>query len=154
MNDHEPTGPDFGKLRKLLAFKRHEAPPPGYFDRLPAQIMARIEALEERKKRGWWERWLARPLSHPAVGWAYASLAVALVIGGVVVGQHVKARSQANATHPAEGGPASPALPASGQSMVVADTNRNSAPPGFLVQPGGLRPDTTGGVERVGFTPQ
>lgn len=148
MNEHEPAEKDFEKLRKLLALKRHEQPPPGYFDRLPGRIMARIEALEAEKKHPWWERWFARPLSHPAVGWAYASLAVALVVGGIAVGQRVKSSNQANVPSSSPS-----ALPASSQPMLAAETNGTASPPGFLTQPGTLiqTQNQKLEIERAGF---
>ena len=42
---------DFDKLKKLLALKRHECPPPGYFDRLSRRISSEIQSTQEQKSR-------------------------------------------------------------------------------------------------------
>jgi len=41
-----PEQENFDALRKLLSLKRHEVPPPGYFDHLPRRISTRIYAHE------------------------------------------------------------------------------------------------------------
>jgi hypothetical protein len=59
-----PEPEQFENLRRLLALKRHEQPPPGYFDRMPGLIMARIKAGErgESSRPVWfWEvPWIER----------------------------------------------------------------------------------------------
>lgn len=45
MNLHD----DFSALRRLLVLKRYEQPPPGYFERLPGQVIARIRAEEQNR---------------------------------------------------------------------------------------------------------
>ncbi len=70
-----PPSDDFAALRRLLALKRHEQPPPGYFDRLADSIMVQIEAAT--LKVPWWERLGGRELA-PALAGAFA-----LLVGGV-----------------------------------------------------------------------
>ncbi|HVY72134.1 MAG TPA: hypothetical protein VHH73_19530 [Verrucomicrobiae bacterium] len=69
------------QIEKLLSWKRHEKPPPGYFNRLSAQIMARVEAEELAAQENWWQ-WLASTFAKPAVACAYGmGLGAMLVFG-------------------------------------------------------------------------
>ena len=51
MNENENN---FESLRRLLALKRHEMPPPGYFNNFSSQVVHRIRAGEpEAQPAGW-----------------------------------------------------------------------------------------------------
>jgi hypothetical protein len=64
----EPS--EFEALRKLLTLKRHEQPPPGYFNRLPDQIAIRLERGEGRES--FWEALLNGFAIRPALAYSVA----------------------------------------------------------------------------------
>jgi hypothetical protein len=64
------TDPEnFEAVRKLMAFKRHEVPPPGYFRRLSSTIIVRIERGEGQLS--FWERISADFTLRPAFAYAF-----------------------------------------------------------------------------------
>ena len=67
-------------VRRLLAVKKHEQPPPGYFDNFSSRVIARIEA-GERAPDSFWDRltefWTAfetKPVLAGAVGMTFCGL--------------------------------------------------------------------------------
>ncbi len=78
---------NFDDLRKLLALKRHEQPPPGYFHRLPGKIMARIEASELAAQSTWWDWLVARFDARPILACAYGFTISSLLLMGFRLSQ-------------------------------------------------------------------
>jgi hypothetical protein len=76
----------FEALRKLLALKRHEKPPPGYFNRLPDRITSRLECGEG--EMGFWEKLFSGFSFRPA--FAYAFAAVAFGVLGISVSESLR----------------------------------------------------------------
>ena len=91
MKDNEN---DFEALRRLLALKRHETPPPGYFDRFPGAVMARLRAGQSGAQDGVAERladrlpWLVRVIraleAKSAFATTFASALCLLLLAGIV----------------------------------------------------------------------
>jgi hypothetical protein len=61
---------NFEALRKLMALKRHEVPPPGYFNRLPGTIISRIECGE--RQLSVWDRISQSFTVRPVFAYAFA----------------------------------------------------------------------------------
>jgi hypothetical protein len=81
MDPVPPQSNDFERLQRLLALKRHESPPPGFFGRFPDQVRARI-ARAEAEPAPWWRQWMEILSFNPAMATAYAAGATLLVVGG------------------------------------------------------------------------
>jgi len=91
MNENENN---FESLRRLLALKRHETPPPGYFANFSAAVTARIRAGDARRTASVPNRladelpWLFRLMSafeaKPAFAGAFASALCLLLLIGIV----------------------------------------------------------------------
>jgi hypothetical protein len=66
---------EFEKLRKLLALKRHENPPPGYFNAFSDRVIDRIQA-EQETRPGVWQQVLSLFRERPAISWSFSVAAV------------------------------------------------------------------------------
>jgi hypothetical protein len=83
MNENENN---FDALRRLLELKRHETPPPGYFNRFSGQVIARIRAGETRKSSSetpWFVKLLQAFELKPAFAGAFASALLLMLVFGI-----------------------------------------------------------------------
>lgn len=80
---------EFQDLKRLLALKRHEQPPPGYFYYLPEKVLVRIEQEQERESLAehsrWWEWLVERFDARPVLATAYACAISGLLLMGFKV---------------------------------------------------------------------
>jgi hypothetical protein len=86
---------EWDDVRRLLALKRHEQPPPGYFIDLPHQIMARLDQETPARSRSPWPGWLNRLELRPILVGAYTVGVCGLLLLGISF-------SQAFSENPAE----------------------------------------------------
>lgn len=90
--DSEP----FDELRKLLALKRHEVPPPGYFDRLPREIHVRLAARQPAAramaapdvKPSWLATFLRLVGSRPSFVGALGAAVSGVILAGIIYGHY------------------------------------------------------------------
>jgi len=149
---------DFVRLRKLLASKRYEQPPPGYFNHFSDRVIARIEVEEFSRGSHWWA-WLMEKLeAKPILACAYGLAVSSLLLVGFRFSEIL---DQKVAEAPLPGGldlasvPHQPALPGSfgsvglfDRSAVAYTTSLSPAlrqqPLGDLYRGNGLRVQATG----------
>ena len=85
------SSPDeFEQLKQLLALKRHEQPPPGYFKYLPDKIMVKIERNDLSEHSTWWEWMVERFDARPVLAGAYAFAISGLMLLGFKVSQDLQ----------------------------------------------------------------
>jgi hypothetical protein len=84
---------NFEQLRRLLSLKRHEQPPPGYFNNFSRQVCARIKAGERADSSflarlfpnaSWIQQFWSSLETQPILAGAVGLAACAFLLGGVV----------------------------------------------------------------------
>jgi len=129
---------DFEALRRLLKLKRHEKPPPRYFNDFSARVIQRIQAGAPEERDGFLgqlvrnSRWLQQMLSlfqsKPMLTGAFGAAACALLVGGAIYSEQ-----SYSSTAPSElGGVLSQvgmaqAAPLFGNDSVMAASSTNPA---------------------------
>jgi hypothetical protein len=81
MNEYDNN---FEALSRLLALKRHEIPPPGYFEDFSGSVIGRIRAGQAVQKLPWMLRFLQAFEARPAYPVAFASTLCVLLLFGIV----------------------------------------------------------------------
>jgi hypothetical protein len=84
-----PAPDDFDMLRKLLALKRHEQPPPGFYDHLARQVMAQISAKEIALPIPWWQQLLGGLDLKPALTGAFGLAVIGMYFFGLSLAGYV-----------------------------------------------------------------
>src|SRR5262252_6649756 len=89
-----PETENFESLRRLLALKRHELPPPGYFNTFSRQVIVRIQAGERGEDKVGFGQWLLEGAwlqrfwnafeTKPALAGAFGVMVCGLLISGVI----------------------------------------------------------------------
>ncbi len=126
MNENENN---FESLRRLLALKRHETPPPGYFENFSSEVTARIRAGDAGRMESASRQlpWLFRLLSafeaKPAFSGAFASALCMFLLFGIVYAERPDSAAQPLLT---------PTVQADPGGILVATT---TSPSDFNAQP-------------------
>jgi hypothetical protein len=103
-----PDQENFESLRRLLALKRYEQPPPGYFNRFSRDVIERIRSGEQLIEASWFERlgweapWLQRVWSifdtKPLLAGALGVAVCGLLVSGIVYSEQVEPAQTSFAT--------------------------------------------------------
>jgi hypothetical protein len=124
MNENENN---FEPLRRLLALKRHETPPPGYFENFSGDVMAGIRAARREKSVSarlpeelpWLFRLLSAFEAKPAFAGVFAFSLCLLLVVGIVYAERPDAAPQSLLQTGQAGSPLAVATPANLGSMTV-----------------------------------
>jgi hypothetical protein len=127
---------DFQDLKRLLKLKQHEVPPPGYFNHLSGDVIARIRAGDAERSAGLLERfegtWVMGLLqifqAKPGIIGGFATSLCLLLLIGVVMVDHQEGASTMSdivSSQPNSGDLSStaPLLAPDGSSGITVNTN-------------------------------
>jgi hypothetical protein len=124
---------NFDDLRRLLSLKKHEEPPPRFFNELPENVMAQIAREEAKRPLTWWQALVEYVQAKPAMAASYA-----IALGAVAI----LAAPTLNPELPNNPGIAD--YHENFNPLAPAQLNSTSAPPAGLFSP-------TDGTVQVGF---
>lgn len=88
----ENENENFDQLKKLLALKKHELPPPGYFNKLPGEVVSRIRAERRTQSNAieklsaeapWLMRFWRALETKPMFAGAFGAAVCALILTGI-----------------------------------------------------------------------
>jgi hypothetical protein len=150
---------DFESLRRLLALKRHEDPPPGYFHRFSDRILHRIEQQDAAEHSSWWRWFVARFDARPFWACAYGFTISSLLLMGFRLSQIFESEAAVAATPagPWLAGMPAPSIPAPNhflQARLAAASGLasfSSISPGVEVESRSLRFPQHGFVQPASF---
>lgn len=139
-----PEQDNYQPVQRLLALKRHEQPPPGYFENFSGQVVARIQAGERGAPDSFWE-WLGMEASwlhrlwvaletKPVFAGALGAGVCGLLLAGVLYSQSI------------EPAPVTGFMPGMEQTPLAAQT-----PSGLIRQTAGYDLSTTGAAGTTAF---
>jgi len=74
---------DFQDLQRLLRLKRHEQPPPGYFEGFSSKVIDEIKASQMVHESSWWERFFMGFDAKPALVCAYSLVVCSSLLYGL-----------------------------------------------------------------------
>lgn len=141
-----PEQDNFQALQRLLALKRYEQPPPGYFDRFSVQVIARLRAGERSAPDSFGE-WLSLQAAgfqrfwtaletKPVFAGALGAGVCGLLLAGILYSQSV------------EPAPVAGFMPGIEQTPVAQE---NSSTGGLFTRTSGFDLSNTGAVITTGF---
>jgi hypothetical protein len=83
---------DFEKLQKLLKVKRHEQPPPGYFNNFSTKVISGIERQDDSDLGGfrnapWLRRFLGTLETNPFAAGVFGASICGLLVSGIAWSQ-------------------------------------------------------------------
>ncbi len=81
MNAEDPNDPKFDLVRRALALKRHESPPPRYFNELPGKILSRLAEPEKPEPVPFLEQIRRAFVLRPMLATGAGMLAGVMVLG-------------------------------------------------------------------------
>ncbi|HXC35269.1 MAG TPA: hypothetical protein VNV43_05300 [Candidatus Acidoferrales bacterium] len=137
---------NFEALRRLLALKRHEVPPPGYFEDFSGRVLGRIRAAEAVRELPWLLRLLQAFETKPAYPVAFASALCTLLLFGIVSVE----QSPVLVSNPVLSNSPDDAFSTGPRSSAIV-VNANTNPP-VDVQLFGSQPNTSASFQNVDFT--
>lgn len=117
----QDQSPDFEKLRHLLALKRHENPPPGYFRDFSRRVLTQLETEEARERQSWLGRLTELFQTRPAISWSFCMATGLVVIAATTLFENGQVDTSADSlsVRPVAAMTDQPAAPAAGAFLVT-----------------------------------